>query len=113
MFGLIPDSEKDDTTYFPNGKLYYSEYMGQGSLQTVFKGKTIRTDDYSLERRSLEMRINIERQILRVGSLPNYDSVVQIDDPKQIEPATPYRFFLWGLREKTNKMVIKKLEAVS
>jgi len=35
--------------------------MGSGSLKTVFKGKPIRTDDYSLEKRSLEMRINIER----------------------------------------------------
>jgi len=45
-------------------------------------------------------------------SLPNYESVVQIYDPKKIEPATPYRFFLLGL-DKQTKMTITKLETVS
>ena len=58
------------------------------------------------------MRINIERQFLRVGSLPNYESVVQIDNPKTIKPATPYRFYLYGLNKET-KMTITKLETVS
>jgi len=59
---LLPDSLKDDTTGGLNGNLWYSEYRkGNGNLNTVLKGKDVRTDDYSLERRSLEMRINIER----------------------------------------------------
>jgi len=58
------------------------------------------------------MRINIERKILRVGSLPNYESVIQLDRDYKIEPATPYRFFLWGLNKQT-KMVITKLETAS
>ena len=58
------------------------------------------------------MRINIERQILRVGSFPNYESVVQIDSKYKIEPATPYRFFLFGLNSQS-KMTITKLETVS
>jgi len=45
-----------------NGCLDYCEYReGGGYLNTFLKGKAIRTDDNSLERRSLEMRINIER----------------------------------------------------
>jgi len=57
---LLPDSSA--TTGCLNGILWYSEYgKGAGHLNTVLKGKDIRTDDYSLERRSLEMRINIER----------------------------------------------------
>jgi len=35
-----------------------------------------------------------------------------IDDPKKIEPATPYRFFLYGLNKET-KISITKLESVS
>jgi len=58
------------------------------------------------------MRINIERYILKVGSLPNYESVVQIDHPEKIEHATPYRFFLYGLDSQT-KMTITKLETVN
>ena len=58
------------------------------------------------------MRINIQRQILRVGTLPNYESIVQIDNPKDIDPNTPYRFYLEGLNSKT-KITIAKLETVS
>jgi len=62
VFGLLPDSVKDATTGSLNGILFYSEYRkGDGHLNTVLKGKEVRTDDDSLERRSLEMRINIER----------------------------------------------------
>ena len=77
----------------------------------MIKGKSILTDDNSLETRSLEVRINIQRRILRVGSLPNYESVVQADNPNKIDPATPYRFFLLGLNSKT-KMTITRLEKV-
>jgi len=58
------------------------------------------------------MRINIQRRILKVGSLPNYDSVVQINKPERINPATPYRFYLYGLNKET-KIIITKLETVS
>ena len=102
-----------NTTGLLHKYLCYSEYgIGWAHINTVLKGKDMRTDDNSLERRSLEMRINIEREILRVGSLPNYDSVVQLESKYKIEPATPFRFFLNGLNRQT-KMVITKLETVS
>ena len=41
------------------------------------------------------MRINIQKRILKVGSLPNYDSVAKVDNPNEnINPATPYKFYL-------------------
>ena len=44
------------------GLLSYSEKReGCGSLNTYLKGKEIRTNDNSLERKSLEMRINIKK----------------------------------------------------
>lgn len=58
------------------------------------------------------MRINIQKRFVRVGLLPNYDSVVEADNPEWINPDTPYRFFMHGLNEKT-KMVITKLETVN
>lgn len=78
----------------------------------MIKGKPILTDDKSLVNRSLEVRISIERRILRVGSLPSYDSIVQADQPESIDTATPYRFFLGGLNKGT-KMTIMKLEIVT
>jgi len=59
---LLPDSKKDATTLVIKGCLEYSELReGGGDLNTYLKGKVIRTNDYSLESRSLEMRINIEK----------------------------------------------------
>jgi len=60
---LLPDSVKDGTTDDElNGLLVYSKLReGYGDLNTYLKGKAMWTDDNSLERRSLEMRINIKR----------------------------------------------------
>jgi len=60
---MLPDSVKDATSMEElNGCLDYCEYReGGGYLNTFLKGKAIRTDDNSLESRSLEMRINIEK----------------------------------------------------
>lgn len=60
-FGLVPESEKDSMKDL-KVCIEYSEYNNiNNDLKTLLKGKSLLTDDYSLERRSLEMRINIER----------------------------------------------------
>ena len=91
---MVSDYKKDDSGLDDGEILYYSEYNDYGNINTQIKGQSIRTNDDSLEKRSLEMRISIQRRILKVGSLPNYDSVVQVDNPEWINPATPYRFYL-------------------
>jgi len=58
------------------------------------------------------MRISIQRRIFKVGSLPNYDSVVQVYNSESINPSTPYRFLLFGLNKQT-KIMITKLSTVS
>ena len=57
------------------------------------------------------MRINLESRLLRVGALPNYESVVQANKPDWIDPNQSYRLFLSGLNPK-NKMTIVKLAKV-
>ena len=114
MFGLIADGKKDDGSGLSGSDIvFYSEWSGNYDINTKIKGESIRTKDNSLEKRSLEMRIDIQRRILKVGSLPNYDSVAQVDKPNEkINPATPYRFCLAGLNKQT-KMTITKLQTVS
>jgi len=62
---LLPDSEKDakdNSTWEINGLIKYCEFINDGGdLKTKLKGEDVRTVDNSLERRSLEMRINIQR----------------------------------------------------
>ena len=111
---MIADGKKDDGSGLSDSDVVrYSEYSDNGHIKTQIKGESIRTKDYSLEKRCLEMRIDIQRRILKVGSLPNYDSVAQVDKPNEwINPATPYRFYLGGLRKQT-KITITKLQTVS
>jgi len=81
-------------------------------LNTLVKGKDILNYDWSLGNRSLEIRININKKMVRVGSLPNYDSVVKADEPVSIDPFTPFRFFLQGLNPKT-RITITKFRVVN
>ena len=108
---MVQDS-KIDSKWGDNEFLSYFECYGGYGINTLIKGKSIYSNDCSLETRSLEIRINIEERILRVGSLPNYESVVEADNPNKINPFTPYKFFLYGLQSKA-KMTITRLEKVS
>jgi len=59
------------------------------------------------ERRSLECRINVERRLFRVGTLPDYASVVEVENPNLINPAESYRFTLIGLGPKAKMRILK------
>ena len=72
---MVQDSKKSSKSGELDYLSYY-EYNGGVGINTLIKGKSILTDDYSLEARKLEIRINIQKKFLRVGSLPNYESVV-------------------------------------
>jgi len=106
---LILDSKKN-TNWGKDDNLSYYEINGSSGLNTLVRGRPIINDDSFLER-NLEMRINIQRRILKVGSLPGYDSVVTVDEPEKIDPTISYRFFVNGLNPN-NKMTITKLEKV-
>ena len=43
---------------------------------------------------SFEIRIHLDQRLLRVGSLPGYSSIAELDDPNKINPKVNYRFFL-------------------
>jgi len=43
---------------------------------------------------SFEFRIHLEQKLLRVGSLPDYSSIAELDDPNKIDQKVHYRFFL-------------------
>jgi len=107
---LIDDNKKD-TNHGYTGKLSYCEYRGCYGLNKWVKGFPILTEDNNLETKTLEVRINIEKKIIKVGELPDYESAVEADNPESIDSATPYRFYLSGLNSKT-KISITKLSIV-
>ena len=100
------DSEKNRTLIW-NEKLCYYDKLNNCGMNKLVKGPPIVNENH-YERRSLECRINVARRFFRVGTLPDYASVVEAENPNKINPAGSYRFILAGLNPKT-KMTILKL----
>ena len=105
----MKDSNKNNTLVF-NEKLCYCDKLNNYGVNKLVKGFPI-VNENPYERRSLECRINLERKFFRVGTLPDYASIVEAENPNSIDPARSYRFILAGLDSKT-KMTILKLQKV-
>jgi len=58
------------------------------------------------------VRVHLDQKLLRVGSLPDYSSIAELDDPNKIDPKTDYRFFLC-MGNNGDVIRIKKMEIVS
>ena len=91
-------------------KLCYYDLFNDYEVNKLVKGPPI-VNENPYERRSLECRINLERRFFRVGTLPDYTSVVEVENPNLIDPTVSYRFTLGGLNRWT-KMTILKLQKV-
>jgi len=103
------DSNKNNA-WVADEKLCYYDGFNICGVNKLVKGPPI-VNKNPYERRNLECRINLEKRLLRVGTLPDYASVVEVEDPNLIDPAGSYRFILAGLDSKA-KMTILKLQKV-
>jgi len=103
------DSNKNNT-WVNNEKLCYYDYENNPGENKLVKGPPI-VNSNPYERKTLECRINLSRKVFRVGTLPDYASVVEVENPNLIDPAKSYVFTLLGLNAKT-KMTILKLQKV-
>ena len=101
---------KINNTWVTDEKLSYYDNINDCGVNKLVKGPPI-VNENPYERRSLECRINLSRRFFRVGTLPDYASVVEVEDLNLIDPAGSYRFILAGLNSKT-KMTIMKLQKV-
>ena len=88
------------------------ELNGKCGVNKLVKGPPIITNDKSMERKSLECRINISKRILKVGTFPNYEAAVEADNPDLIDPSGSYRFMMIGL-DATTKMTIMGIQKVN
>ena len=103
------DSNKNNN-WAHNENLSYYDKLNDCGMNKLVKGPPI-VNKNPYERRSLECRINLSRRLFRVGTLPDYASVVEAENPNLIDPAKSYRFTLEGLYPKS-KMTILKLQKV-
>ena len=99
-FGLVLDSAKDNENgNFDESKilLYTEIYESNWGVTKLIKGPPRNTNYDNWEKKSLEVRINLQSRLLRVGAQPNYESVVQANNPDKIDPNKCYRLFFSGL----------------
>jgi len=61
---------------------------------------------------SFEVRIHLDSNLLRVGSLPDYSSIAELNNPNKIDPNVNYRFFL-TMKNKGDMIRINKMSVVN
>jgi len=70
-------------------------------------------DDYDVtDKSSYEVRIDLNVKFLRVGSLPDYSSITELDNQNKIDQNGAYRFFL-AMLNQGDIMRITKIKTVS
>lgn len=75
----------------------------------MIKGNQLHSGSYSKNvDRSLEIRIHIKERLFKIGQLPNYDLVAELDDKNKIIPNTPYRL-MFNLTYKGEKVIITEV----
>jgi len=84
----------------PLENLCYYNKLNDDEVNKLEKCPSI-INENPYKKRTLECRINLEKRFFRVGTLPGYASVVEVENPNKIDPAGSYRLALVGLDSKT------------
>ncbi len=73
---------------------YFNRNSNYGITKYI-KGPNINSNKRKNIKESFEVRIFLKEKILKVGSYPDYSSILELDDPNKIDPKIPYRFFIY------------------
>ena len=87
----------------------YSDYFNGFGITQYIKGSPMQSE---IGKHSFEVRIHLDSNLLRVGSLPDYSSIAELDNPNKIDPKVNYRFFL-TLKNKGDMIRINKMFVVN
>ena len=72
----------------------YFDYWNKCGITKYIKGNAMQSGSKAIGKHSFEIRIHLDQKLLRVGRLPDYSSIAELDDPNKIDPKINYRFFL-------------------
>jgi len=72
----------------------YCDNTNSFGITKYIKGNIMQSGSKATGKHSFEIRIHLDKRLLRVASLPDYSSIAELDDPKKIYPKVNYRFFL-------------------
>jgi len=62
--------------------------------------------------RKFEIRINLEKRIIKVGSLPDYKLVAEIDDKNKIDAKKEYTFAMLNYGSDNNNIILEDVSEV-
>jgi len=71
----------------------YYDYSNSNGITNYIKGNPMQSGAKITGKHSFEVRIHLDQKLLRVGSLPDYSSIAELDDPSKIDLKVNYRFF--------------------
>ena len=72
----------------------YNDLSNCNGITKYIKGNPLQSGSKYKGKHSFEIRIHLDEKLLRVGSLPDYSSIAELDDLNKINPKDNYRFFL-------------------
>jgi len=90
----------------------YWDHSSSYGITKIIKGNPMQSGTKVTSKHSFEVRIDLNQKFLRVASLPDYSSIVELDDPNRIDPKIAYRFFL-SMYELGDMMRITNMRTVS
>ena len=93
LFGLVKDEGKDND-YASSSNMCYYDYSNNHGITKYIKGNPMQSGSKATGKHRFEIRIHLDKKLLRVASLPDYSSIAELDDPNKINPKVNYRFFL-------------------
>jgi len=62
--------------------------------------------------RKFEIRVNLEKRIIKVGSLPDYKLVAEIDDKNKIDTKKEYTFAMLNYGSDNNNIILEDVSEV-
>ena len=108
FFGIVPESYKDEGPGFSKN-ISYCDYPGDYGVKKEIEGSMWKGNGAT--KRGFEMHIHLANKYFRIGTLPKYDSIIEISNPGQIISGEKYWLFIINLQIK-DVIRITKLESV-
>ena len=72
----------------------YYDFSNSYGITKYIKGYPMQSGGSETGKHSFEIRIHLDEKLLRIACLPDYSSIVELNDPNKIDPKVNYRFFL-------------------
>jgi len=91
----------------------YCEFSGGYGIDKIVKGPQLFSNKQSKAKRFLEFRIHLASRYLRAANLPDYSSVVELNDITRIKEGMKYYFgiYISWIRDQVRIVEVLKVRS--